>query len=76
MAKSDTRNQTNASKPAGDAPDQRPAAQGSGGGPAAAATAQRFLDSNQDHYLAPQTHAVLAATVTILAARFPATIAM
>lgn len=36
------------------------AQEGAGDCPAAAATAQRFLDANQDHYLAPQTHAVLA----------------
>jgi tetratricopeptide (TPR) repeat protein len=36
------------------------AQEGSGDCPAAAASAQRFLDSHQDHYLAPQTHAVLA----------------
>lgn len=36
------------------------AQEGAGDCPAAAAAAQRFLDSHQDHYLAPQTHAVLA----------------
>lgn len=34
--------------------------EGAGDCPAAASAAQRFLDSHQDHYLAPQTHAVLA----------------
>lgn len=34
--------------------------EGAGDCPAAASSAQRFLDTNQDHYLAPQTHAVLA----------------
>lgn len=34
--------------------------EGAGDCPAAASSAQRFLDSHQDHYLAPQTHAVLA----------------
>lgn len=34
--------------------------EGAGDCPAAASASQRFLDSHQDHYLAPQTHAVLA----------------
>jgi len=36
------------------------AQEGAGDCSAGAASAQRFLDSHQDHYLAPQTHAVLA----------------
>ncbi|TBR23124.1 tetratricopeptide repeat protein [bacterium] len=36
------------------------AQEGAGDCPAAAASAQKFLDAHQDHYLAPQTHAVLA----------------
>ena len=36
------------------------AQEGAGDCPTAAASSQRFLDAHQDHYLAPQTHAVLA----------------